>query len=431
MNLLITLGTLFFLLLVGSPVVFAIGSAGIIYFVVQPDLWPIMGVYAQRFFMGMNSFVLLCIPLFILAGEIMSSSGMMKDLVRFAQLLVGRFRGGMAYVNVLVSMLFGGITGSGLADVSALGPIEITAMNEDGYEPAFSGAITATSAIQGPIIPPSIPMVLFASLTNVSVGALFFGGLVPGVCIGLGQMLVIKMMSKKRHFPKRTEEISMREAFQITKTAFFALLMPLIILGGILSGVFTPTEAAAIACGYSLIISKFVYKKLSFENLRNALATTAKTSASVYLIVAFTAVISWILAIEGLPSLIQGWVTANKPSPYFMLFLVNVFFLFNGMWLSDTAQLVLFAPLFAPIMNSLGIHPIHFGVVMVVNVMIGMITPPYGLALYLSASIAQVPLKSLVRETIPFVAISIAVLFLISYVPWMVLGIPRYLGLIQ
>jgi tripartite ATP-independent transporter DctM subunit len=216
MNILVTLGTLFLLLLVGSPVVFAISSAGIMYFIVQPDLWPIMGVYVQRFFMGMNSFVLLCIPLFILAGEIMNSSGMMKDLVRFAQLLVGRFRGGMAYVNVLASMLFGGITGSGLADVSALGPIEIAAMNEDGYDPAFSGAVTAASAIQGPIIPPSIPMVIFASLTNVSVGALFFGGLVPGILIGLGQMLLIKMMSKKRNFPKRTELISAKEALQIT-----------------------------------------------------------------------------------------------------------------------------------------------------------------------------------------------------------------------
>lgn len=431
MNILVTLGTLFLFLLVGSPVVFAISSAGIMYFIVQPDLWPIMGVYAQRFFMGMNSFVLLCIPLFILAGEIMNSSGMMKDLVRFAQLLVGRFRGGMAYVNVLASMLFGGITGSGLADVSALGPIEIAAMNEDGYDPAFSGAVTATSAIQGPIIPPSIPMVIFASLTNVSVGALFFGGLVPGILIGLGQMLMIKMMSKKRNFPKRTELISAKEALQITRTAFFALLMPLIILGGIISGIFTPTEAAAVACGYSLIISKIIYKKLSFNDLKKSLATTAKTSASVYLIVAFTAVISWILAIEGVPALIQGWVAVNKPSPYFMLFLVNLFFLFNGMWLSDTAQLVLFAPLFTPIMVSLGIHPIHFGVIMVVNVMIGMITPPYGLALYLSASIAQVPLKALVRETIPFVSVSIAVLFLVTYVPLIVLGVPRYLGLIQ
>lgn len=431
MNILVTLGTLFLLLLVGSPVVFAISSAGIMYFIVQPDLWPIMGVYVQRFFMGMNSFVLLCIPLFILAGEIMNSSGMMKDLVRFAQLLVGRFRGGMAYVNVLASMLFGGITGSGLADVSALGPIEIAAMNEDGYDPAFSGAVTAASAIQGPIIPPSIPMVIFASLTNVSVGALFFGGLVPGILIGLGQMLLIKMMSKKRNFPKRTELISAKEALQITRTAFFALLMPLIILGGIISGIFTPTEAAAVACGYSLIISKIIYKKLSFNDLKKSLATTVKTSASVYLIVGFTAVISWILAIEGVPALIQGWVAVNKPSPYVMLFLVNLFFLFNGMWLSDTAQLVLFAPLFTPIMVSLGIHPIHFGVIMVVNVMVGMITPPYGLALYLSASIAQVPLKALVRETIPFVSVSIAVLFLVTYVPLIVLGVPRYLGLIQ
>lgn len=431
MSLIFVIGLLMFLLIVGSPVVFAIGLSGLSYFLIEPGMWPQVGVYAQRFYKGMDSFVFLCIPLFIFCGEIMKRSGMMHDLVKFAQLLVGRFRGGMAYVNVVASMLFGGVTGSGLADVSALGPIEIDAMKKDGYDTPFAAALTATSAIQGPIIPPSIPMVIFASLTNASIGALFLAGIVPGVLIGLGQMLVILLLSKKRNFPKRDIKFTWKQAVSVTQSAIYALLMPIIILGGILSGVFTPTEAAAIAAVYSLLISTVIYRNINISELYKSLIETAKVSASIYLIVGFVSVIGWVLAAERVPDLLMSLINTYAPSPYLLLFLVNIFFLLNGMWLSDIAQLVLFAPLFTPLFASMGIHPIHFGVVMVVNVMVSMITPPYGLALYLSSAISGEPLKKIVFATIPFTFISIIVLFVVSYFPKIILFIPDMFGFIH
>lgn len=425
MSLFIVIGLLMTLLIVGSPVVFAIGLAGLSYFIVEPGMWLQVGVYAQRFFLGMDSFVFLCIPLFIFSGEIMKRSGMMTDLVRFAQIMVGRFRGGMAYVNVLASMLFGGVTGSGLADVSALGPIEIDAMKKDGYTPAFAAAVTATSAIQGPIIPPSIPMVIFASLTNASIGALFLAGAIPGLLIGLGQMSVIFIIGRKRNFPKHDLSFRLKEIVVATRSAICALLMPIIILGGILGGVFTPTEAAAVAAAYSLIISIVVYKQIRLKDCYQALLDTAKVTASIYLIVGFVSVIGWVLAAERVPSMMLSLVDAYSPTPYLLLFLLNLFFLFNGMWLSDVAQLVLFAPLFTPVLAAMGIHPVHFGTVMVVNIMISMITPPYGLALYLASTIGGVPLKDIVKETLPFTAISIFVLLFVSFLPYVIMFLPR------
>ena len=431
MSLIIVIGLMMVLLLVGSPVVFAIGIAGSTYFIVEPGMWMQIGVYAQRFYMGMDSFVFLCIPLFIFSGEIMKRSGMMMDLVRFAQIIVGRFRGGLAYVNVLASMLFGGVTGSGLADVSALGPIEIDAMKKDGYDPAFAAALTATSAIQGPIIPPSIPMVIFASLTNASVGALFLAGAIPGILIGLGQMGVIFTLGKRRNFPKHEASYRIKDIFNATKSAMCALMMPFIILGGILGGVFTPTEAAAVAAAYSLVISVVVYRQIRLKDVYQALVDTSKVTASIYLIVGFVTVIGWVLAAERVPSILTELVQTHSPGPYLLLFLLNIFLLFNGMWLSDVAQLVLFAPLFTAIFATMGISPIHFGAVMVVNIMISMITPPYGLALYLAATLGNVSLNRIVRQTLPFTLVSILVLFFVSFFPSIILFLPRLFGFVQ
>lgn len=419
---------LLFLLILGSPVVFAIGASGLSYFLVKPEMISLISIIPHRFFTGMDSFIFLCIPFFMLAGELMSQVGMMDQLVRFAQLVVGRLEGGLAYTNVLASMLFGGISGSALADVAALGPVEIGLMTKDGYSPEFSAALTATSSIQGPIIPPSIPMVIFSSLTYASIGGLFLGGLIPGILIGIGQMIVVYIMSKKGNFPKRTEKIGFKESINICKTAIPALLMPLIIIGGIITGVVTATEASVLSVFYTAIVGIFYYKKLTASMVLDALKKTVKLTSSIYLIIAFTSIIGWIFAIERVPTIIQGIVEDNNLSVYQLFFFVNIFFLFNGMWISDVVQLVLFAPIFTPIFASLGIHPIHFGVVMVVNVMLGMITPPYGTALYLAAEIGGVQLKDLVRETIPFTIVSILVLFLITYFPPIILFVPRLFG---
>jgi len=428
--LLIVILVLFGLLLVGSPVIFAIGSAGLTYFIVKPGMLSVISVYAHKFFTGMDSFVFLCIPLFLMAGEIMGKTGMSARIVRFAQLIVGRFKGGLAYVNVLDSMLFGGISGSALADVSALGPIVIDMMKRDGYSGKFATALTVTTAIQGPIIPPSIPMVIFASLTNVSVGALFLGGAVPGVMIGLSQMLVIRLMVNKRHFPKQKIAANRKEIIRIISDASWALVMPIIILGGMISGIFTATEAAAVAVIYAMFVGFFIYKDLDFKKLWEILESSARTTASIYLIIAFSTVISWVLASERVPDLVAQFVRKYDLSPAMFLLLLNLFFLFNGCWLSDTVQLLLFAPLFTPILERMGVNPIHFGVIMVVNVMIGLITPPYGTALYLGAVVGKEKLKDIVPETLPFLLSSICVLFLVTYIPFFVLWLPKTMGLV-
>ncbi|GHV52581.1 permease [Deltaproteobacteria bacterium] len=421
---------LIFLLLLGSPVIFSIAIAGISYFFVKPGMMDMVAIMPHRFFEGMNSFVFLCIPLFVLTGEMMNKSGMMLDLVKFVQIFVGRLRGGMAYVNIFASMLFGGITGSALADVSALGPLEIKAMKEDGYPVAFAAALTATSSVQGPIIPPSIPMVIYASLTNASVGALFLGGIIPGIMIGLGQSLVVFLIAKKRNFPKHEMRMTLREKLAVVRVASLALFMPIIILGGILLGIFTPTEAAAVAAVYAAIISVLYYRSVKFTDVRDILLNTGKTTASIYLIVAFATIVSWEMASEHLPQLVNSFVRDNNLSVVTLLFLINIFLLFNGCWLSDIAQLILFAPIFMPILESMGIHPVHFGVVMVVNVMLGLITPPYGCALFLAAILSGSKLKDIVIETLPFTAVSVTVLFVVTYFPGLVLWIPKMAGLI-
>ncbi len=431
MSLIIILAILMILLIIGAPVMFAVGVAGFAYFAIAPNMWSSVGIYAHKFFTGMDSFVFLCIPLFTLAGDLMGQSGMMNHLVKFSQLLVGRIRGGLAYVNVIVSMLFGGISGSAMADVSALGPVIIEMMKKDGYKTEFAAALTATTAIQGPIIPPSIPMVIFASVTNVSVGALFLGGAIPGVLIGIGQMLIIALIAKRRQFPRHYQKVTVQEATQVTASAFWALLMPVIILGGILGGVFTATEAAAVAVGYAFLVATFVYKNMTFKGFMASLTRSIKTTSAVYLIIAFSYVLGWIFAIERVPQLIAQFVQTYELSPYTVLFLINLFILFNGMWISDSVQLILFAPIFTPLVVAMGIHPVHFGVAMVINVMISLITPPYGFAFYLAATISGTKLTDVVKEALPFLIISIGVLFIVTYVPAISLYLPKLLGFIK
>lgn len=431
MSLIIVVLILFFFLLVGAPVIFAIGAAGFSYFLVAPGMWDSIGMYAHKYFTGMDSFVFLCIPLFILSGELMSQSGMMNNLVRLSRLMVGRVRGGLAYVNVIASMLFGGISGAAMADISSLGPVLTDMMKKDGYKPEFSAALVATSAIQGPIIPPSIPMVIFASVTNVSVGALFIGGAVPGALIGIGQIFIIWLLAKRKGFPKNEEKFSFNIIIRSILSGFWAMLMPIIILGGILSGVFTATEAAAVAVGYSFLVAILVYRSLTWKSFVQCLINTAKTTSSIYLVIAFSYVLGWIFAMERVPEMLAHLVEAWNLSPYAVLFLINIFLLFNGMWISDSVQILLFAPIFTPLVVGMGIHPIHFGVVMVVNVMIGLITPPYGVGLYLAASVGKTKLNALIKEALPFIGVSIAVLFLVTYVPQVVLFLPRLLHLIN
>lgn len=427
--LLAIVGLLLALMLLGSPVIFAIGFAGLAYFFVKPGMTDMLDIYAHKFFTGMDVFIWLSIPLFIIAGEIMSAIGMTERLVNLSRLLVGRLRGGLAYVNVVGSMMFAGVSGSALADISALGPVEIEMMEKDGYDKDFSAALTVSSAIQGPIIPPSIPLIMFSALTNTSVAALFLAGALPGIMLGLGQMALIFVMARRFGFKANPiANLTLAVALNIVGNAFFAIFMPMIIIGGIISGIFTATEAAAVAVAYALLVGFLAYRNLSLKALWAILDRSARTSASVYLIVGFATIISWVLANERLPNQLGDLVAAYNLQPWMLLLALNIFFLINGLWIGDSVQLLLFAPLFTPILAQMGVDPVHFGVIMVMNVMIGLMTPPYGLALYLGSSISGVSLGRIVRASLPFLCSNLVVLLLVTYVPAISLTLPRLLG---
>ncbi|RST83490.1 TRAP transporter large permease [Aquibium carbonis] len=431
-SLLVVIGLLLLLMILGSPVIFAIGFAGMAYFVVKPGMIGMLDIYAHKFFTGMDVFIWLSIPLFVIAGEIMTAIGMTDRLLNLSRLLVGRLRGGLAYVNVVGSMFFSGVSGSALADISALGPVEIKMMEKDGYRTDFAAALTVSSAIQGPIIPPSIPLIVFAALTNTSIAALFLAGAVPGLLLGMAQMAVLFVMARRKGFPSNPIlNLTFAVAAGIIFNAFFAIIMPVIIIGGIISGVFTATEAAAIAVAYATIIGVFAYRNLTLKAFWGILDRAARTSASVYLIVGFATIISWVLANERVPSELSTMVRDMQLEPWMLLLMLNVFFLLNGLWIGDSVQLLLFAPLFTPILAAMGVDPVHFGVIMVVNVMIGLMTPPYGLALYLGSSISGVPLGAIVRQSIPFLLSNLAVLLVVTYVPAVSLTLPRLFGFVD
>lgn len=427
--LLIIIGLLLLLMFMGSPVIFAIGFAGMAYFFVKPGMTGMLDLYASRFFSGMDVFIWLSIPLFIIAGEVMAAIGMTERLVKLSRLIVGRLRGGLAYVNVVASMMFSGVSGSALADISALGPVQVKMMVQDGYRKEFAAAVTVSSAIQGPIIPPSIPMIIFAALTNTSVAALFLAGAVPGIMLGLAQMIVIYWIARRRGFPANPIlGLTLMMAVGIILNAFWAIFMPIIIIGGIVTGIFTATEAAAIAAVYAVLVGVLAYRNLSLKAFWDILDRSARTSASVYLIVGFASVIAWILANERVPSELQALVREYNLQPWLLLLVLNIFFLINGLWIGDSVQLLLFAPLFTPILAAMGVEPVHFGAIMVLNVMIGLMTPPYGLALYLGSTISGVPLGRIIRASLPFLAANLFVLMLVTYVPAISLTLPRLFG---
>jgi tripartite ATP-independent transporter DctM subunit len=349
--------------------------------------------------------------------------------LNFSRLLVGRLKGGLAYVNVVASMMFGGVSGSALADIAALGPVEIDMMKKDGYKPEFATAVTVSSAVQGPIIPPSIPLIIFASLTNTSVAALFLAGAIPGILLGIGLMSVVFIKSRTDGFSANPiKGLNLTMTLHILINAFWALIMPLIIIGGIISGAFTATEAAAVAVAYALVIGIFVYKNLTLKALWEILERAARTTASIYLIIGFATILSWIFAYEQVPAQLEFLVNDLGLSLWVTLLLLNVLFLINGLWISDVVQLLLFAPLFTPILAAMGVDPVHFGVILTMNVMIGLLTPPYGMALYLGAAVSGLPLGKIVSATFPFLIASLIVLMLVTYIPAISLTLPRMFG---
>jgi C4-dicarboxylate transporter, DctM subunit len=388
-----------------------------------------MGTAAEQLLNGMyTSYLLLAIPLFILAAEFMNSGSIMDRLLRWCNALVGRYRGGLAQVNVVQSIVFASMSGSALADAAGSGKLMQVLMTRDGkYTPAFAAALTAVSSVLGPIIPPSIPLVLYALISDTSIGYLFLGGVVPGLLLGAVQMALIAFIARRRNFPVEPA-VPMREWPRITWEAFPALMMPVILLGCLYSGITTPTEAAATAAAYALAVSAFLYRNVGWRDIYRSLVTSARITVSIGMLIAGALVFNYVITIENIPRTVAALLQGYQLSPLTFLLLVNVILLVLGCFLEGTTILLVIVPVMLPAAHALGIDPVHFGVVAVVNIMIGLVTPPYGLLLFMMVKIADVPLKDLVRETLPFLAVMIGALALITLVPGIVLFLPRLLG---
>jgi len=404
------------------PIALAIGlaCAGTIAFF--SDI-PII-VMVQRMVIGIDSFVLLAIPLFILTGKLMNAGGITDRLFSFARGLVGHVRGGLGQANIIASMIFSGMSGSAVADAGGLGVIEIKAMNDQGYPKEFSGAITIASSVIGPVIPPSIPMVLYGALAEVSVGRLFMGGIIPGILVGISLMILVYTMSIKRNYP-RDKKISFKEFSIRFKEAFLPTLTPVIILGGIISGIFTPTEAAAVAAVYAFVLSFFVYRTLKIKNIPKILLDTMITTAIVTFIISNASSFSYLLLLGDISGKLVNALTAITMNRYVMLLILNIVLLFFGCVMEAGVALILLVPILVPLLNIVGIDLVHFGVVMTLNLMIGVATPPIGMSLFVVSQISNIKVEDLMRSILPFLIPPIIVLFIITYIPILVTWIPN------
>jgi tripartite ATP-independent transporter DctM subunit len=388
-----------------------------------------MGTAAEQLLNGMyTSYILLAVPLFIFAAELMNSGTMTERLLRFCNALVGRFRGGLALVNVVQSIIFAGMSGSAIADAAGSGKMMQKMMTHEGRYPAsFAAALTASSAVIGPIIPPSIPVVLYALISDASIGYLFLGGVVPGLLMGLMQMGIIVSSARRRNFPVE-EPVPLRELPGVTLRGFPALMMPVVLLGGIYSGVTTPTEAAAIAAAYAFLISALLYRSVTLRSTYASLLSSARTTASIGMLIAGALVFNYVVTVENIPNALRAFLAGYELSPIAFLLMVNVILLLLGCLLEGTTILLIVVPVFIPTAQALGIDLVHFGIVAVVNIMIGLITPPYGLLLFIMTNISGVPLRQIARETMPFLIVMVGALLLITLIPDLVLWLPRMFG---
>ncbi|RGX54261.1 TRAP transporter large permease [Anaerotruncus sp. AF02-27] len=382
---------------------------------------------ARKSVAGMDSFLLMAIPMFILAAELMNHCGITTYLFRFANSIVGWIPGGMAHTNVLASMLFAGMSGSSAADAAGLGTMEIKAMTDDGYDKPFSAAITAASSIIGPIIPPSIPMVVYSSIAGASIGRLFLGGAIPGILMGGAMMAICYWTAKRRSYP-RNERIDLREVWISFIKAIPGLMAPIILLGGIYSGFFTPTEAASVAAVYAFLLGFLFYHTIKLTDMKQILINTAANTAIICFIIGAATLFGFVLTAEQIPIRLTEGLLSFSQNPYVMLMVFNILFLILGCFMELNATMLIFLPIILPVAQGLGIDLVHLGVVMVVNLMIGTLTPPFGMMTYVSAGIAKVPLHTVFRELAPFMVVLVIVLLLITYIPGLVLWLPGLLG---
>ncbi|GLQ56524.1 permease [Devosia nitrariae] len=412
--------------LLGLPIGHAMIGSSILY------LWLAgldMGTAAEQILNGLyTSYLLLAVPMFILAAEVMNAGTMTYRLLHFCNAVVGRFRGGLAQVNVLQSLIFAGMSGSAIADAAGTGKMMQQLMTKDDKYPAsYAAALTATTAVLAPILPPSIPLVIYALVSDASVGFLFLAGIVPGVMMALAQMSIVAIDARRKNFPVE-EPVPLRKLPGLTLRAFPALMLPVVLLVGIRGGVMTPTEAAAVAAGYALLISVAIYRSVTIRQFYRALLNSGRTTASIGMLLAGAMVFNYVITVEDIPHSLSELLLAWDLSPIQFLLIVNVLLLALGCLLEGTTILLVMVPVLIPTAQALGIDMVHFGVVVVLNIMLGLITPPYGLLLFIMTRIAEVPLAHIVRDVLPFLLAMFAALAVVTFVPDVVLWLPRVFG---
>ena len=423
MGLALLLGTFVLGLVIGVPVAVTLGLSSMAYLLFA-DI-PLV-VIPQKMYAGMDSFVLLCIPGFILAGNLMNAGGITERIVRFANALVGWMRGGLAQANIAASMLFGGVSGTAVADVASVGGMMIPGMKKVGYPAPFAAAVTAASSTVGPMIPPSVPMIIVGSLSGLSVGKLFLAGAVPGLMLGFAMMIATYFIARRRNFPREPWQ-GMRELLSSFTGAVWAIAMTVLIVGGLLVGITTPTETAVIASLYAAIVGLLIYRELPVRRIPGIIVNSAISSAGILVLVGTANVFGWILVAERIPQMLADGVLSITDNKFLVILLINLLLLFVGMFMETIAALIiLFVPLQA-LAAAVGIDPLHFAVFAVLNLMIGLTTPPVGVCLFVAANIAQLPLSPVIRAIAPYIVTNLIILLLVSYVPALSTWLPNTL----
>jgi len=419
-------GSLVFFFLLNVPIAVAIGLASLSAILWSGAIPPV--VLVQKMFTATDSFPLMAVPFFILAGSLMEFGGISRRLVDFANSIVGRFSGGLAFVAIIASMFFGAISGAAVACVAAIGTILIPAMVRRGYDTPYATAVQATAGTLGVMIPPSIPMIIYGVLTGVSIGALFMGGILPGFLVGGSLMLVAWVIARKKGY-KGDEKASGAKIWATFKDAILALLMPVIILGGIYGGVFTPTEAAVVAVAYGFIIGFFVYRELTLPKLKDILVNTSIGTATIMFIIATSSVFSWILTAQRVPQAVAEAILSISTNPVVILTLINLLLLFIGTFMETVASIIILVPVLLPVVTQIGVDPLHFGIIIVVNLAIGMVTPPLGVCLFVGCGIGGITLESISKAVWPFILSMIIAVLLLTYIPWISIILPRLAGI--
>jgi C4-dicarboxylate transporter DctM subunit len=420
------LPVVFFLMLaVGVPIAFTIGLTSAL------GIWDLgfdMSVVPQRLLGGIDTFVLLSVPLFVLAADLMERSGITEDLINLTNRTIGRVNGGLGYSNIVAGTFMGGISGAAVADTTAFSKIFVPAMEKAGYDRGYSAALTAIASLQAPLVPPSIIAIIYGAAMGVSIGALFAGAMLPGILLGISAMIIHGIWCRGKELKGPAERAE--SWLKIIARSIPALLMPVLILGGILGGIFTPTEAASVAVGYAAVFGSVVRRRLTFKDFSESLGAAARVSAQVLIIIGMAAVMSWLLAMFHIPALLSDFLLSITTNKVLLLLMTNACFLVVGCFMEPSAAIILFTPILISLIDTLGIHPVHFGIMIIVNLTIGMVTPPVGTVLYATSAAAKVDVGELSLKMLPFILMAIVLLLIIAFVPAISLALPSALGLI-